>query len=48
MSVMVQIFHEVKDIFVLFNEAKPSWMEYIIFYLMKYDTNEKTFIICFI
>ena len=25
MSVMVQIFHEMKDVIALFNEAKSSW-----------------------
>ena len=36
MSVMVQIFHEVTDVIVLFNEAKLSWMEHLIFHQGKY------------
>ena len=31
MSVMVQIFQEVKDVIFMFNKAKPSWMEHFTF-----------------
>ena len=33
-SVMTQKVHEVKDVIVLFNEEKPSWMEHFIFHWM--------------
>ena len=36
MSVMVQIFHKVKNVIDLFNEAKTSWMKHFIFHRTKY------------